>query len=90
MATTATIKRDGGKKGALTDIDLMTERERRIAKRNADIVEEFGRLDPEMRAKGYKPYRTVRVLAEKHAMSPAGVRFVLARAGAITALRALR
>jgi hypothetical protein len=71
----------------MADIEFMTDKERKRNERNKTIIKEFNKLNPEVMAKGYKPYRTICIIAEKHHMTPAGVRFVLKQTGTINTLR---
>lgn len=71
----------------MADIEIMTDKERERELRNKTIIKEFNKLNPEVMAKGYKPYRTICILAEKYNMTPAGVRFVLTQTGTINTLR---
>lgn len=71
----------------MADIEIMTDKERERNERNKTIIKEFNKLNPEVMAKGYKPYRTICIIAEKHHMTPAGVRFVLTQTGTINTLR---
>lgn len=73
----------------MADIEIMTPREKQMEQRNAAIIAEFKALNPEVMTKGYKPYRTLCVLAKKHNMTPAGVRYILAKKGVITTLSEL-
>lgn len=71
----------------MADIEVMTGKERERAERNKAIIKEFKKLNPELMAKGYKPYRTLCVLAERHNMTPAGVRYILTSTGIINSLK---
>lgn len=68
----------------MTEIDLMTPIERKRKERNESIIAEFKELMPELRAKGFKPYRVFQALAKKHGMTIPGIRFVLVAAGVYT------
>lgn len=68
----------------MTEIDLLTPIERKRKERNESIIAEFKELMPELRAKGYKPYRVFQALAKKYGMTTPGVRFVLVDAGVYT------
>ena len=71
----------------MADTELMTPREKQMEQRNAAIINEFKKLNPEIIAKRYKPYRTVRILAKKHGMTEAGIRYILVTSGTITSLK---
>lgn len=49
----------------------------------------FKKMNPELMAKGFKPYRTLKVIAKKYNMTAAGVRFVLTKEGVINTLSEL-
>lgn len=53
----------------MADIEIMTDKERERNERNKTIIKEFNKLNPEVMAKGYKPYRTICIIAEKHHMT---------------------
>lgn len=73
----------------MADIEIMTDKERERNERNKTIIKEFNKLNPEVMAKGYKPYRTLKVIAKKYNMTEAGVRFVLTKAGVFNTLSEL-
>ena len=73
----------------MADIEIMTDKERERNERNKTIIKEFNKLNPEVMAKGYKPYRTLKVIAKKYNMTAAGVRFVLTKEGVINTLSEL-
>lgn len=73
----------------MADIEIMTPRERQMEQRNTAIIAEFKKLNPEVMAKGYKPYRTLCVIAKKHNMTPAGVRYILTTKGVFNNLSEL-
>lgn len=65
----------------MTEVDLMTPLERKRKERNETIIREFKELAPRFQAQGVKPFRIFRALAEKHEITPEGVRFILRKAG---------
>lgn len=71
----------------MADIEIMTDKEREREKRNREIIKEFKKLNPEVMSKGYKPYRTICIIADHFKMTPAGVRFILTQTGTITSLK---
>ena len=71
----------------MEEIKIMTDMERERKKRNSIIIEEFEKLNPKLMAKGYKPYRTIRVIADRHGMTPSGVRYILTTTGTINSLK---
>lgn len=69
--------------------EILTPMEKQRAERNKHIIADFKKLNPEIMEKGFKPYRTVSMLAKRYDMTPAGVRFVLTKAGVINTLSEL-
>ena len=71
----------------MEEIKIMTDMEREREKRNEAIINDFKELNPKLMAKGYRPYRTIRVIADKHGMTPSGVRYILTTTGTINSLK---
>ena len=71
----------------MADTELMTPREKEMEQRNTAIIKEFKKLNPEIIAKGYKPYRTLRILAKTHGMTEARIRYILVTSGPTTSLK---
>ena len=71
----------------MADVEILTELEKQGVERNKHIIADFKKINPELMAKGYKPYRTVRILAKKHGMTEAGIRYILVTSGTITSLK---
>lgn len=77
--TTKTFQKNGG--NDMANIEIMTDCEKQRAERNKKVIADFKKLNPEIMAKGFKPYRTLSIIAKRYNMTPAGVRFVLTKAG---------
>ena len=73
----------------MADVEILTELEKQRVERNRHIIADFKKMNPEVMAKGFKPYRTLRLIAKKYNMTEAGVRFVLTKAGVINTLSEL-
>lgn len=73
----------------MADEEILTATEKKRYERNKHIIADFKKMNPEMMAKGFKPYRTIRILAKRYGMTEAGVRFVLVRQGVINNLSEL-
>lgn len=73
----------------MADLEILTEHEKMRAERNKKVIADFKKLNPEVMAKGFKPYRTLSIIAKRYNMTPAGVRFVLTKAGVINTLSEL-
>ncbi len=58
------------------------EKERR--EKNEAICKDFEELTPQVVEQGYKPYRAITMIAEKHGKTPAGVISILQNAGLYT------
>lgn len=70
-------------------MEILTEHEKMRAERNEKVIADFKKLNPEIMAKGFKPYRTLSIIAKRYNMTPAGVRFVLTKEGVINTLSEL-
>lgn len=70
----------------MADVEILTELEKQRVERNKHIIADFKKMNPEIMAKGFKPYR---ILAKRYGMTEAGVRFVLVRQGVINNLSEL-
>lgn len=66
--------------------EILTATEKKRYKRNKHLIADFKKMNPEMMAKGFKPYRTIRILAKRYGMTEAGVRFILVKQGVINNL----
>lgn len=73
----------------MADVEILTELEKQRVERNKHIIADFKKMNPELMAKGFKPYRTLKVIAKKYNMTAAGVRFVLTKEGVINTLSEL-
>lgn len=73
----------------MADVEILTELEKQRVERNKHIIADFKKINPELMAKGFKPYRTLKVIAKKYNMTAAGVRFVLTKEGVINTLSEL-
>lgn len=73
----------------MADVEILTELEKQRMERNKHIIADFKKMNPELMAKGFKPYRTLKVIAKKYNMTAAGVRFVLTKEGVINTLSEL-
>lgn len=73
----------------MADVEILTELEKQRVERNKHIIADFNKMNPELMAKGFKPYRTLKVIAKKYNMTAAGVRFVLTKEGVINTLSEL-
>lgn len=69
--------------------EILTPMEKQRVERNKHIIADFKKMNPELMAKGFKPYRTLKVIAKKYNMTAAGVRFVLTKEGVINTLSEL-
>lgn len=73
----------------MADVEILTEYEKQRVERNRHIIADFKKMNPEVMAKGFKPYRTLCILAKRYGMTAAGVRFVLTKEGVINNLSEL-
>ena len=73
----------------MADVEILTEYEKQRVERNRHIIADFKKMNPEVMAKGFKPYRTLSIIAKRYNMTPAGVRFVLTKEGVINTLSEL-
>lgn len=73
----------------MADVEILTEYEKQRVERNRHIIADFKKMNPEVMAKGFKPYRTLSIIAKKYKMTAAGVRFVLTKAGVFNTLSEL-
>ncbi len=73
----------------MADVEILTEYEKQRVERNRHIIADFKKMNPEVMAKGFKPYRTLRLIAKKYNMTEAGVRYVLTKEGVINNLSEL-
>lgn len=73
----------------MADEEILTATEKKRYERNKHIIADFNKINPELMAKGFKPYRTLKVIAKKYNMTAAGVRFVLTKEGVINTLSEL-
>lgn len=73
----------------MADVEILTEYEKQRVERNRHIIADFKKMNPEVMAKGFKPYRTLSIIAKKYKMTAAGVRFVLTKEGVINNLSEL-
>lgn len=69
--------------------EILTATEKKRYERNKHLIADFKKMNPEMMAKGFKPYRTLCILAKRYGMTAAGVRFVLIKEGVINNLSEL-
>lgn len=69
--------------------EILTATEKKRYERNKHLIADFKKMNPEMMAKGFKPYRTLCILARRYGMTAAGVRFVLTKAGVFNTLSEL-
>lgn len=69
--------------------EILTATEKKRYERNKHLIADFKKMNPEMMAKGFKPYRTLCILAKRYGMTAAGVRFVLTKEGVINSLSEL-
>ena len=73
----------------MADVEILTTTEKQRYERNKHIIADFKKMNPEIMAKGFKPYRTLCILAKRYGMTAAGVRFVLTKEGVINNLSEL-
>lgn len=73
----------------MADVEILTEYEKQRVERNRHIIADFKKMNPDVMAKGFKPYRTLCILAKRYGMTAAGVRFVLTKEGVINNLSEL-
>lgn len=69
--------------------EILTATEKKRYERNKHLIADFKKMNPEVMAKGFKPYRTLSIIAKKYKMTAAGVRFVLTKEGVINNLSEL-
>lgn len=73
----------------MADVEILTEAEKQRYERNKHLIADFKKMNPVIMAKGFKPYRTLCILAKRYGMTAAGVRFVLTKEGVINNLSEL-
>ena len=73
----------------MADVEILTELEKQRVERNKHIIADFKKMNPELMGKGFKPDRTLKVIAKKYKRTAAGVRFVLTKEGVINTLSEL-